>query len=132
RKLARPTAAAAHVILDAGFIHDVDYASETSDRFRIRERRRIAVFNHHVEARAHERDRAAVEDLLFEIIAFGFVLKGHFDDSGARGSDGFRDGASDLQRITRGVVIDSDASVDAFALLVFLWAENPRRVWDDQ
>src|SRR5437588_588476 len=54
RELARPAASPADVILDSVLIHHVNNASQGSNRFRIRERRRIAVLDHDVEARTHE------------------------------------------------------------------------------
>jgi hypothetical protein len=70
--------------------------------------------------------------LLFEIVALGFVLEGHLDDAGARRADGFADRQRDLHRVAGGVVVDRDAAVDAFALLVLFAHEHARRIGHEQ
>ena len=83
-ELAGARAPFGEVFFDADFVHDVDHRPEGADGFGVGEAGRIAVFNHYIEAGAHQVDRPAVQDLLFKVVPFGFHAgRSDFDHAGA-------------------------------------------------
>ena len=127
-ELGGATTTVADVLLDSHLVHDVDHAAEGADGFGVGEARGITVFDHDAEARPHELDGTAVENLFFEIVPLGFVLEGHLDDACSCTSHSLGNGEGDGQCIAGGVMVDSHASVDAFACEVLLADEVARCV----
>ena len=132
RKLGRTAAPPADVFLDAHLVHHVDHAAERADRLGIGEARRIAVVHHRLEAHLHQVDRAAVEDLLLEVVAFGLVLERHLHHAGPRAAHRLGHGQGDLHGVAGGVVIHRHAAVDALAGEIFLPHEVARRVGHEE
>ena len=79
--------------------------------------RRVAGLGQHLEARLHQRARAAAEHgLLAEKIGLGFLLEGRLDDAAARAADALGPGERDLLGLLAGVLVDRDERRHAFAL----------------
>ncbi len=128
-ELGGPAAAVGQVFLDAVLVHHINDRAERTNRLGISKARRVAVLDHDVEARPHQMNRAAVKDLLFEVVPFGFVVGRSSRPRPRVGTDSLRDRQHDSgeRRGSRRVIV-ADAAIDAFALQVLLTHKAPGRV----
>src|SRR6266511_5722295 len=118
---------------EAAFVHEVHDELQLVEALEVGALRLVAGLDEHLEARLHERGRAAAEDrLLAEEIGLRLLLERRLEDAGAAAADPLRVGEAERLRLTRRVLVDGDEAGDAAAVLVLAADEVARALRRDE